>query len=250
MALEVRAHIKAMKTVTILAVVLLLLGVQAADAPGDSPANQCFELRIDHARPGSFGALQARFRDHGMALMAKHGIIVVGFWVPLARKDGAGETLIYLLAHPSRQAADENWLKLRMDPEWEAVVKASETGGPLVSYYDTKFLAPTDYSPTLKVAATDPPRTFELRTYRASPGKLDALNARFRDHTVAIFAKHGMSALGYWTPLRNEPGAGQTLIYILCHKGRNEASAAWRAPPRPPAALSSWWSSPCPTAAA
>ena len=48
--------------------------------------------------------------------------------------------------------------------------------------------------------ADDPPTVFELRTYHAHPGKLDALNARFRDHTHSLFQKHGMTPVGYWTP--------------------------------------------------
>ena len=56
-------------------------------------------------------------------------------------------------------------------------------------------------------------RIFELRTYTASPGKLDALNARFREHTNALFGKHAMTVIGYFTPVE---GARQkdTLIYI------------------------------------
>src|SRR5215831_5299429 len=51
-------------------------------------------------------------------------------------------------------------------------------------------------------------RCFELRTYTAAPGKLDALNARFRDHTCALFRKHGMEIVGFWMPTDKESGAG------------------------------------------
>ena len=55
---------------------------------------------------------------------------------------------------------------------------------------------------------------FELRTYTTHPGRLDALNARFRDHTMRIFEKHGMTNVGYWTP-QDAPLSENTLIYVL-----------------------------------
>jgi hypothetical protein len=65
-------------------------------------------------------------------------------------------------------------------------------------------------------------RVFELRTYTAAPGKLDALKARFRNHTVALFKKHGMTNVGYWTP-QDAPGAQNMLIYVLAHESRGAA---------------------------
>jgi hypothetical protein len=69
---------------------------------------------------------------------------------------------------------------------------------------------------------------YELRTYHAAPGKLDALLARFRDHTVAIFSRHGMKSVAYWTPV-DEPQKSNTLTYILQHPSRAAAEANWKA---------------------
>ena len=69
---------------------------------------------------------------------------------------------------------------------------------------------------------------YELRTYTANEGKLDALNARFRDHTVRIFERHHMKSVGYWVPSEG-PMAGTTLIYILEHPSREEARKNWAA---------------------
>lgn len=69
---------------------------------------------------------------------------------------------------------------------------------------------------------------YELRIYHANEGKLDALLARFRDHTVAIFNRHGLKSVAYWTPT-DEPLKGRTLIYILKHPSRAEATANWKA---------------------
>jgi hypothetical protein len=65
------------------------------------------------------------------------------------------------------------------------------------------------------VAAEPGPPTFELRTYTTLPGKLEALNARFRDHTNALFAKHGMKIIGFWVPSDKDRGADNTLVYLL-----------------------------------
>ncbi|QDT13823.1 NIPSNAP family protein [Planctomycetes bacterium K23_9] len=69
---------------------------------------------------------------------------------------------------------------------------------------------------------------FELRTYTTNEGKLDDLNARFRDHTVKLFEKHGIRSLGYWVPT-DEKKSRNTLIYIIAHKDRAAAKASWKA---------------------
>jgi hypothetical protein len=69
---------------------------------------------------------------------------------------------------------------------------------------------------------------YELRTYHALPGRLPALQARFRDHTRRIFDQHGMTSIGYWTP-QDSPASENTLIYILSHPSRDEAKKNWAA---------------------
>src|SRR5438874_50348 len=76
-------------------------------------------------------------------------------------------------------------------------------------------------------AADKEARVFEMRVYYAAPDKLDALNARFRDHTCKLFEKHGMTNVGYWVPAKGEKGADETLIYILGHKSVDAAKASF-----------------------
>jgi hypothetical protein len=76
--------------------------------------------------------------------------------------------------------------------------------------------------------AQSPNKLYELRTYHASEGKLDALNARFRDHTLEIFKHHNMKSVGYWLPT-DAPNAGNVLIYVLEHPNRVEADKNWAA---------------------
>src|SRR6185295_2364727 len=69
-------------------------------------------------------------------------------------------------------------------------------------------------------------RVFELRTYYITQGRMDAINARFRDHTTRLFQKHGMEVIGYWTD--SKEGTNK-LIYILAHKSKPAANASWKA---------------------
>ncbi len=71
-------------------------------------------------------------------------------------------------------------------------------------------------------------RVFELRTYTTLDGKLPDLQARFRNHTIKLFEKHGMTNVGYWTP-SDEPLSKNTLIYIVSHASRDAAKKSWDA---------------------
>jgi hypothetical protein len=79
-----------------------------------------------------------------------------------------------------------------------------------------------------RAAQPAPAHVYELRTYTAADGRLDAVNARFRDHTRRIFERHNMKSVGYWVPIEG-PAAGTTLIYLLEHPSREEARANWAA---------------------
>jgi hypothetical protein len=76
--------------------------------------------------------------------------------------------------------------------------------------------------------ANDAQRAFELRTYHTTEGKLEALNQRFREHTVALFEKHGMEVIGFWTPV-GEDGAANTLVYLLAYPSQEARDGAWKA---------------------
>ena len=71
-------------------------------------------------------------------------------------------------------------------------------------------------------------KVFELRTYKSTPGNLDKLLARFRDHTMRIFEKHGMTNIGYWIPT-DEAESADTLVYLLSHENQEAAANSWRA---------------------
>ena len=112
-----------------------------------SGGGRVFELRTYTAAPGKLDALNARFRNHTLGLFKKHGMEVVGFWEPLDKEQGAGVLLVYLLAFPSRAAAEASWKAFRTDPEWLKVKADSETGGVLPARIESVFFTATDYSP-------------------------------------------------------------------------------------------------------
>jgi hypothetical protein len=76
--------------------------------------------------------------------------------------------------------------------------------------------------------AAAPGRLFELRTYVAAEGKLEALEDRFRKHTDKLFAKHGIKSIGYWVPAE-QPGTEKRFVYLLVHKDRQAADKSWSA---------------------
>jgi hypothetical protein len=103
-----------------------------------------YELRIYHVNDGKLDDLLRRFRDHTMTLFEKH----VAYWTP-TDDPLKGKTLVYMLAHPTREAATANWQSFRDDPEWQSVRDKSEANGKLVEKIDSTYLTPTDFSPGL-----------------------------------------------------------------------------------------------------
>jgi hypothetical protein len=118
-----------------------------ASAGSLAPDSGAFELRTYTAAPGKLEALHARFRNHTNRLFAKHGMKIVGFWVPSDKDKGADNTLVYLLRYPDRAAREKAWEDFRKDPEWIAARDASEANGKLVDNVVSVMLTATDYSP-------------------------------------------------------------------------------------------------------
>jgi hypothetical protein len=120
--------------------------VQPWSAATAQARSRVFEIRTYTAQDGKLPDLQARFRNHTVALFKKHGLENVGYWVP-TDPPLSQNTLIYVLAHPSRDEAKRNWDAFRNDPDWKKVRAESEANGPVVSKVESVFVSPTDYSP-------------------------------------------------------------------------------------------------------
>jgi hypothetical protein len=195
-------------------------------AAADTPA-PVYELRVYYTHPGKMPDLLKRFREHTCGLFEKHGMVNIGYWLPVEAKDQ--DKLYYILEHKSRDAAKASWKAFVDDPEWHQVRDASEANGKIVSKVDSVYLTTTDYSPAWPASAPASGRIFELRTYVCNDGKLADLDARFRNHTIALFAKHGMTNLPYFHPTDADKGAGKTLIYLLAHNSVEAAKQSFSA---------------------
>ena len=140
---------KTMLTALVLAIAVCgTAGPTAAEEKKETKKvdTRVFEMRTYYAEPGKMTALHARFRDHTNKLFEKHGMTLIGFWVPVDPKE-AEEKMVYILAYPSKEAAENSWKAFRADPDWKAAQSASEKDGKLVKKVDSVFLNPTDYSP-------------------------------------------------------------------------------------------------------
>ena len=183
-----------------------------------------FEIRTYYAAEGKLDDLLARFRDHTCALFEKHGIENIGYWLP---KDNPDNKLVYIIAFPDRVEQKTMWRAFLDDPEWKAAAKASTVNGRLVAKIDSLFLDATEYSPRVVRTQESPNRLFEIRTYKAAEGRLPNLHARFRDHTIGLFEKHGIENIIYMQPQADQEGAADTLIYFIAHESEEARKASF-----------------------
>ena len=135
------------KVLTVAALIAAAVLVGRVSAQQDEKEKtRVFEIRTYTTLPGRLDALNARFRDHTVRLFEKHGITNVGYWVP-TDEPKSQNTLIYVLAHDSREAAKASFESFGKDPEWQKAREASEADGKIVEKIESVFVTPTDYSP-------------------------------------------------------------------------------------------------------
>jgi NIPSNAP protein len=108
--------------------------------------NRVFELRTYTAAPGRVADVQALFRNHTTRIFKKHEMTGVGYWAPT--DDPASKTtFVYMLAFPSRDAANKSWDAFRNDPEWKKIREEAQATGWPVAKAESMFLEPMDFSP-------------------------------------------------------------------------------------------------------
>jgi len=190
------------------------------------------ELRVLTAKKGRLDELHEWLHGHHKDVLAAHGIKSTGFFVPAGENpDGR---LLCLFEISRKAGITEAWQAVGRDPRAAAIDPTSEGSEALVAGVTSIPLEPTDYSPAFVAAESAEPRVFELRTYTCpSPERLAALDERFRDHTMKLFEKHGMTNLVYWHPAGIE-NSDRKLIYLLAHRSvdaAKESFAAFRKDP-------------------
>ncbi len=187
-----------------------------------------YELRIYSANEGRFGNLIQRFREHTDTLFKKHGLEPVGYWTPNEGPAKKRRRFIYILKHQSRYDAYRNWVNFSNDKDWERALDQPKFQNLLALKPVSIFLEATDYLKIVQNDIKEPGGIYELRTYVAKPGKLGLLNDRFSEHTAAIFNRHRIKNLFYWTAF-DQPESKNTLIYLLHHASRKQADLNWKA---------------------
>ena len=126
---------------------VLTLGVLSApNAAQAQSSGKVFELRTYTATPGNLDKLLTRFRDHTMRIFEKHGMTNIGSWVPTDEAESSN-TLVYILAHDSQEAATRSWQAFSQDPEWKKVNDESNADGPILQGVVRKYMTTTDFSP-------------------------------------------------------------------------------------------------------
>ena len=196
----------------------LVLALATVATAKPKPSGKLYEIRVYHPMPGKYAEIVDRFRQYTTRIFAKHGMENIGYWTPT---DTTNQELVYILAYPSREAREASWQAFSNDPEWKAVVDKTQANGKLVERVDQTFMTESQISPVIKIGTKSPARTFELRTYTPAPGKLTNLLARFHDHTIDLFSKHGMTHIGYWITTEAD-GKQPKLIYMLAHPSEAE----------------------------
>lgn len=200
--------------------------------PPPPPEIGLYELRVYSAAEGKMDELDARFRNHTIRFFRKHGMTPIGFFHAKTAPDAPPDNrLFYLMGYEDRAARDEAWRNLAADQDWVSVYAASEARGALLTKApESTFLTATDYSPKLDMGAGMlSPRLFELRTYTVNPGRLEDLHNRFRNHTLRIFAKHGMTNILYWRPTGGQPEMNNKMVYLLAFPSMDARNTAFRA---------------------
>jgi hypothetical protein len=188
--------------------------------------NRYFEMRTYTCNPEKRPDLIKRFQDHTLKLLKKHDIDNVAYFLP-TKEDSY--SLTFIIAYPSQEMRDKLWNEFGSDPKWKKAAAKSEENGKLVAKVDQTFMTmvpelSTAISPN-KIALN---QVFELRTYTCLPNRHPAIKARFRDHTRALFEKHGMKNVVYWESVEKD-GTQPKLIYLLSHSSEAAAKASFDA---------------------
>lgn len=176
-----------------------------------------YESRVYLTVPGRLPALNDRFAKHTLGFFRKYGIGMLGFWTD---EIGISNRLTYILSFDSMADREKKWNDFQADPGWHQVRAETEASGPIVAQVLNTFMRLTPYSPPPQIKSA----VQELRIYDAMPGKLPALHDRFANHTIKLFARHGIENIAYWT---EDVGTSNRLVYLLGYPDLGAREKSW-----------------------
>jgi len=207
-----------------------------------------YELMVYSSSEGKQSEVVSLIATSGVKYMVMHQIRLEAAWIPVDPKD---DRVITLVSHQNKSASDASWTAFQKDSGWQSELEKSSKNGRAVKSIERVFLTTNDYGPTFQQSQVGN-RVFELRTYAATLGNLPALNDRFRNHTLQLFSKHGMTNIVYWlvspevptdiakvVETLSSPGTpaaavdpkstatDSTLVYIIAHTSPDSAKASF-----------------------
>jgi hypothetical protein len=140
-----------LKTLPAAALLAPSLWTEARDAASQQAQDSSgvYELRIYHTAPGKLPDLLTRFREHTIKIFDQHGMKSIAYWVPIDEPEKSN-TLIYILYHPSREAAAANWKSFQDDPTWKSVKEKYEANGKIVEKVASTNMSLANFSPPLR----------------------------------------------------------------------------------------------------
>ena len=178
-----------------------------------------YEWRTYEAMPGKFPALHTHLKV-AADLFQKHGLGVLGFWT---EEIGTAFQVSYMWTYEDMEDRQKKVAAFAADEAWkQQVATETEKEGPIVARIHNTMLQKTPYSPEPQIKMN----VQEWRIYDAMPGKLPDLNNRFANHTLKLFAKHGITSIGYWTEVF---GTSNRLVYMLGYPNLGEREKSWTA---------------------
>ena len=185
-----------------------------------------YELRIYAAAEDRLGHLIARFREHTDRLFRKHKMEPVAYWLPTDGTAKEKRRFVYILKHPSRYAAYQNWNAFTHDPEWKRGVLEKPEFQRLLSERPESIFLTSNGFPN-KSNRSNTPSIYELRINTAKPEKLAALHQYHNDQGLKLHLKHDIHTMGCWFAY-DRPESENALYTLLRHPSRPQAELNWK----------------------
>ena len=176
-----------------------------------------YELRTYFAAPGKMPAL-IRHMEVAAGIFPKHGLNALGYWID---EVGTSNQITYMWMYESEAARHKSLASFRADFDWRShSAEEEKQHGMIVERTHSVLMQATPYSPQPKPFG----KLLELRVYDVVPGKMQALNDRFANHTMGIFNQHGVHSIGYWTEVF---GTSNRLVYMLAYESLAAREKNW-----------------------
>ncbi len=210
---------------------LFCLSLSAFAQQNSDMKSTYFEIRKYYANEGKLQDLINRFQNHTLKLFEKAGMENIAYFLPV---DNTDNSMTYILGYPDEASRDKMWQSFMNDPEWKKAYEASHVNGPLVKSVEQTFMV---LAPHLNDTPKPMPSgVIQMRTYHLFEGKVPNIQARFRDHTQALFAKQDLRNYPYWMTVEKD-GTQPKLVYLLGAKDQASFDAGFQAFVKDPAWL-------------